>query len=445
MQKSDCWRGAVVTCGLLGALICTGRAQAAAPGEGPLIAIAPVVGIDRQAALISHNFLVEAFKKKFPGRVIDAELVVAAQKKAHVFPQALLTPEGVARLAQPLGAERALIVAATQRGVVVMVHAVIGAKPTAAIPVPGVVANKISAADARRIADLVARKAGRLLSAAGAEVDVALGEVAIDVAAASAPAEETVAIMESPTADILEEEQREQALAEARLDRRPRVPALAVAAGLGLGTRGVGISGSSSRQVVPVETGLLPSLSLYASACPLRLVPGLNHSPLADLVLDLHFRRGLYEAQYQGATIKVDDDDLVGRVSYRLPLWQHPLAPALGLGVGGGWERMEIGCCIATPSTRYVFAEAHGRIVQPLWPPLLSAEGLLAARSLTSPSTDVVLRPAWQGELWLVARMAPAFFARLGGRTAAFGSWSGADFALSDQRTSFELEVGGYF
>jgi len=445
MQMGCCWRGAVTACCLLGALTSTGRANAAKAGDGPLIAIAPVVGIDRKAALVSHNFIVEAFKKKFPGRVIDADLVVEAQKKAHVFPQALLTPEGVARLARPLGAERALIVAATERGVVVMVHAVIGAKPTAAIPVPGVHANKLSAADARNIADLVARKAGRLLSAAGAEVDVALGEVAIDASSAPPAPEETVAIMESPTADILEEEQREQAVLAARFDRRPRVPALALAAGLGLGSRGVGISGGSSRQVVPVESGLLPSVSVYASACPLRLVPGLNRSPLADLLVDLHFRRGLYEAQYQGAAIKVDDDDLVGRVSYRLPLWHHPFAPALGLGVGGGWERMEIGCCIATPSTRYVFAEAHGRIVQPLWPPLLSAEGLLAARSLTSPSTDVVLRPAWQGELWLVARLEPAFFARLGGRSAAFGSWSGADFALSDQRTSFELEVGGYF
>lgn len=430
--------------------------------SGPLIAVPPVVGIERQVALQQHAVLVEALRERFGPRVIDAGQVVEAQKTSRVWPQALLTAEGVARLAAPLKAERVIVVAKAKRGTRVLVYAVVGEEATRKILLAKIRADKIGTKEAKRIALTVERKANVLLRQQEAAVSIDLGEMSLGEPAggteadapATAPAEgqadstitfATIADDAKVSDDILEEERREATLAAQRKAAHYRLPSIAVATGFGLGRRSVDIGGAQSSYIIPVESGALPTWSVYLTMCPLRFLPILNRSPLTDLALDVHFRRGLFGADYEGRNLEIQDDELVGRLSYRVPLLDHAFSPSLGLGIGGGWDRTEVQCCVPAPSVRYLFAEGHLRASQPLWPPILAAEGVVALRQVLGNPEAVVMNPAWQVELWLVARIAPVFFVRAGARSASYGGWRGSAFAIEDRRTYALLEVGGYF
>ncbi|MFH1810154.1 MAG: hypothetical protein ABIJ09_15515 [Pseudomonadota bacterium] len=417
----------------------------------PRILVAPVVGVAREQALDSHPRLVKALRARFGERVVDHADVVEAQKRTRVWPNQLLMPDGVARLAAAVGAERAIILSASKRGLTVLVYSNLGQKATRSIPIRGIKADRIEDKDAERIASLIDQKARVLLQHADpplVAIDVGVAEVS---PASSQPWQERTArgdsraAVVSPSDEILEEEQRE-ADALASLQRaRKRVPALFLATGFSVGSRQVDLGGSQLRRVIPIESGALPGWSVSASVLPLRLIPALNRSPLADLVLDASYRRGLYSGSYEGGEVRIDDDDLTLRGSYRRMLFHHAYAPWLGLGGGWGWQRSEIGCCLPAPSTRYLFAEVHARAVQPLWPPLLTVEGVLAARQPVGQGGGIMLRPAWQGEAWLVLHAAPLFFARAGLRTASFGGWQSSRFSLDERLTTLGFEVGGYY
>lgn len=433
----------------------SGRAASAWASDDNRIMVPPPVGVAEASAQEALLMLETALREHFGNAIVPAADAIEAQQRLKISPSELLKAEGVALLARDLRAQRAVVFSSTQKGATAMIYANIGAGVTRIIALGPVRLGRLNERQASRIATRIVKKAGVLLNPPPSEetLTLDLGEVSIggdNTDASSKPTQifaglETTTTPGPPSNDILAEERREALLREQRTAARHRVPSLALAVGMGLGSRSVEINGSQSFRILPIDSGLLPAWSVYASVRPLKLFTALNRTPLADLILDAHFRRGLFDAAYGELPLKIQDDDLSLRLSYRTVLLSHRYSPHLGLGLGGGWERTEFSGGLPVASARYIYGELHARVMQPVWRPYLESEGLVALRQVAGDRSTVYMQPAWSTELWLVARLQPVLYGRLGFRTSHFGAWRDAAMQLSDQRTIFEFQVGGYF
>jgi len=327
------------------------------PRQGPKILVPPVLGVARKTSLKSHYVIVHALRQRFGKRVVDDLEVLQAQKKLHIWPRKLRQQKAVAELAQSVGAERALIISSTRRGLSVAVYADVNKPAARIIKIRKIRAKRIGKKQARRIAKIVARKATLLLSAEPFPELTAIspkvaknsgtGQAAEAQSADSSWDAIDVQVGDSPgvpdaEAEILAEEQREQALRKSINSNKNNKMSVFMAAGFALSKRQLDVSGSQAAWVIPVQAGLLPYLSLSAAVFPLHFVPALQKTPYKDLALRMSYQRAVYRSLYQGEEIAVDDDKMNMRLSYSQALWSWKKSPSLGLGLGYGWQRAEI-------------------------------------------------------------------------------------------------------
>lgn len=448
------------------------RAQGIPLKQGPRILVPPVIGVQRSVSLKSHYRLVHALQQKFGQRVVDDTLVIERQKRLRVWPRELNSPPGVARLAQALQAERAIIISATPGGVSVAIYVDVNKAPTRVISLRKINAAKIRKKDARRIANQVARKAQLLLSAepfphltaiprAKAKTDKAATTVAAkDPANAGADAGteataqdwssiDIVVPSEKPTLsasdEILAEEQREAALRQSHQagSNNPRLVFLTV--GAAVAGRERSLQGSQAVSVLPVQSGLWPAWTVAASLRPLRFFSSLRDTRIADLRLQLRYQRASYSGRYQGQEIGIDDDDMTVRLSYGRRLWAHAMAPSLGLGLGYGWQRAEYQSDLPLVSSRFVFTELHARADQPLWQDKVVLQGLFGLRQTLGDGLTMHPGPAWAAELGVQAYLMPWIVARMALRTAHYQALRDSRLQLDQQDNSLLIEIGGCY
>ncbi len=446
------------------ALLISGDLWAAGvnPRQGPRILVPPVLGIARSTSLKSHYAIVHALRQRFGERVVDDTQVVQAQKKHHIWPRKLRKPAAVAQLAQAVDAERALIISATRRGLSVAVYVDVHKAPTRIIRIKKIKARRIGKRQARRIAKIVARKATLLLSAEPfpaltapqprtAKADkgqksaenseshaAEAGWDAIDVQVGDLAAPDA-------EAEIRAEEQRETMLQNQILSNKNSKLSIFAALGFSMSRRNFAISGSQAAWVVPIQSGLLPYVSLTTGFYPLRLAALQGLRAYDDLALQITYQRALYRSLYQGEELSVDDDNMNLRLSYSQALWSWSKSPSLGLGLGYGWQRAEIHSDAALLSSRYSFVELFSQLKQPLWKKTLVFQALLSARQPLDSDSGLRPAPSWSAELWLTARLKPWWYARLGLRSRGFRAWRGALLQVDEHDNSLQLELGGYY
>lgn len=430
------------------------------PKQGPKIMVPPVLGIARTTSLKSHYLIVYALRKQFGERVVDDTQILEAQKKLHLGPRKLRKPKAVAELAKAVGAERALVITATRRGVSVAVYVDVHKAPTRFIRIRNIKARRIGKKQAKKIARLVARKATLLLSAEPFPQLTAVSPKG-EKASLTRPQDDEqqgqsdwdavdVVITDEvkapqPGAEILAEELREKNLKKTITGHKINDLSLFVAAGFALSQRQLDLSGSQAIWVIPVQAGLLPFLSLSAAVLPLHFVPQLRSSRYNNLKLQVRYQRGLYRSLYQGEEVSLEDDNMNVRVSYSQALWSWSKSPSLGLGLGYGWQRAEINSELALLSTYYSFVELYGLLRQPLWPDRLDFSAVLSARQALAGDSALRPAPSWSGELWLTGKIQPWWFARLGLRSQGFRAWRGALLQVNEQDNSLLFELGGYY
>ena len=446
-----------------GFLLCAGSVHAASsvdPRQGPKIMVPPILGIARSTSLKSHYVIVRALRQRFGARVVDDTELLQAQKKLHIWPRKLRRPQGVAALAQAVGAERALIISATRRGVSVAVYVDVNKPPTRVIKIRKIRARRVGKKQARRIARVIARKATLLLSA---EPFPRLTAISPKVGKKSAGGQTAtthdgdsswdaidVQVGDSPQvpdaeSEIREEEQREQRLQKILNQNKNRQLSMFLVAGAALSTRRLKVSGSQAAWVIPVQAGLLPYLSLSGAVFPLHFVPTLKNTAYKDLSLRVSYQRAVYRSLYQGEEIAIDDDKMHVRLSYSQPLLPWNKTPSLGLGLGYGWQRAEVQSAAALLSSRYTYVELFSQLKQPLWKDLLDFRALLSARQPFASSAGLRPVPSWSAELCLTAKVQPWWFARLGVRAQGFSAWRGAQLQVDEQDRVVQFELGGFY
>lgn len=453
------------------------------PGfEGPKVVVPPPV---RGGAMVAtaHRPLVEALQKRFGPRVVDVKDVLDAQEKTGITTSDLKPPPplaasagaaprtgpppppGLGRLAGTLGAERAILVEVKATESNVLVYPGVDGAPAVIVKVPKKKTDYLNGKWAEAIAAAVERYAAGALEAPAQGLEI--GEV-------TAEEEPSDVRAEIAAEEARERERREAVEAKRRAEDEASDPLIGVVIGGGGAVRFLDVSGSLAPALRPVKNGVVPTASVHIAASPLRALPALRSSPWADALVEVAYRRGFANvvdpdaSPAAAAPCPYDDDDLQARASYRL-LFAAPGTPAgawlprLGLGAGGGLERVELGCALPVVSTSYPHADAFLRVTQPLVPrtphgpaSLVELDVVVGPRAVVvtgqpRDSTKGVLattvHPSWSLDAFVVARPLPSLswlVARAGSRvTGTHLDPDGGSLVVDDTRVSFELQLGG--
>lgn len=431
----------------------------------------------------AHRPLVAALRKRFGPRVIEVKDVLAAQAKTEITASDLKAPPplssstadaartgpppppALARLGEALGAGRAILVDIKDRVTTVLVYPGLDGMPAVVVKVPRKKADALNKKWANAVAAAVEKYAAGALAEPAQDFEI--GEV---MAEEEAPSD--------VRAEIEAEEARERARREAlaaiqKAEEEASGPLVTALLGAGGALRLVETSGGLAPALAPVEHGVVPTASLLLTAAPLRAIPSLRTAPWADALVELSWRHGFAtvvdpKAGPGAEPCPYDDDDLQVRASWRL-LLADPDTPAgawlprLGLGAGGGLERVELGCTLPVVSTSYPHADAFVRITQPLVArsphgpaSLVELDVVVGPRAviatgLPTGSTEgelaTTLHPSWSLDAFVQARPLPSLpflVARAGSRvTGTHFDNSAGLLVVDDTRVSFELQLGG--
>ena len=412
----------------------------------PRIVVPPPAGLPAKRALLLQKELVKALNARFGDRVVPVADVLKAQKKERIYESSLRTPQGVARLGEAVSAERAIFVEVVSGLVSVSVYGILGTPPSHGFDVE-LRQNVRSAKGARELAEAIAAE---VEMRAKKTLQRRKGLPLVEKAQSEAQASATDGIDKTAGVhpDIVEELRREEARREAarKAKERPRAPSLALSLGGAVDARSVEVGGPLKARFLPLEHGAVPSLTAHLRVYPLRFVPAWNHARFSDLELSIDGRRAFVAASYQGSQCDVEDDAVTARLRYRAPVFEHPYAPSIGGGIGSGFERAEVRCPLAVPSTRTLFADAHVSVSEPLVPEHLFVEALLAGRTVFAGAQERVpflLSP--EAGLFLVGYLPPFGFARAGANVRHVVIERPGAFTTSDLRASFLIEAGAYF
>jgi hypothetical protein len=425
--------------------------------RGPKVVVpAPVRGGAPVPA--AHKPLVDALRKRFGERVLDTAVVVQAQLDTNITAVTLKPPPetsdgshtgppppaALARLGEALGAERAILVEIKPNETLCLVYPGLTGNPAIVVHVPKKKADFLNAKWADAIADEIVR----------------LGEGALE---------------DPPKKDIKDpeaerqaaEDARQEILAEERRDRerKDRLAAQKAAEegaqdplvmgliGGGGAMRFFGVGGAGADALAPLNNGVVPVASVFIAGAPVRAIPALRASKWTDVLVEAGYRRGF--AVVSGKDVgecNVDDDDAFGRASWRVIPVDGAWVPRVGGGLGGGVERVELGCDLPVVSTRYPNGFAFARITQPLVPrtaygpmSLIELDALAGYRAVLVPDG---VTPSVAGDLFVVFHPLRFVVARAGTRVTYTHVESGTGktaLVVDDTRASFELQIGGAF
>lgn len=439
-------------------------APAAAPEppasfEGPSVLVpAPT----RAGAPISaaHRALVEALQARFGPRVVDVSRVLDAQQETSITATVLRVPPApagatragpppppaLARLGAAVGAERAILVEVRDRETRCLVYPALDGAPAVVVTVPRKKGDALDASWAAAVAAEIDKLAGGALEDPARD-GIVMGEPATEPAVYDARAE-------MQAEEARERARRQAAVAKMEATDAAQDPRVAGFVGGGGALRFFSVGGGGARALLPVENGVVPTVSVALATSPLGAL-GVR-SRWSDVQLELGYRRGFATVTdpHGGATCPYDDDDFAARATWRVIPVDGPWMPRVGLGVGGGLERVELGCDLAVLSTRYPHALAVGRVTQPLLPrtelgPASDLElDLSGGLRAVFADEQGALAPSLVADAFVTWRPLRLLAARAGARLSSTHVESGAGpgaLVVDDTRLSLEAQLGGTF
>lgn len=399
--------------------------------EGPRVLVVPPVRGPRIDARGYHRLMV-ALVPRLGARLVPEDETARAIRELRLSPAALRTPEGLARLAERVGAERAVTFEVSRRDLNVRVYAP---------PEPEVTASF----QAERAAALTAKDAETVAAELMERASDALTPPPPPAPEPEAP---VVASVE-PETPIVDQDLIEERAAS---DRRPsapsgpaRAPRVLLGVGAGADLRSFGMTGPATELVAPVETRTLPQVAVSLSLFPLQLLDPSASASWSDAVLEGRFRRSLASVSYQqqdgtAGSCGLDDDELLLRGAWRYRLGGR--LPSIGVGLGFSAERSQFDCPVPIVSTRYRALEASVRARQLLWGERLAIDALVGPRILFSGPTADSTGTAFMGELGVMLRLTPLFFTRANARLVSTRLGQADRLDIDDMRTTLGLEMG---
>lgn len=406
-------------------------ADAAPVAEGPRILVIPPVRGGRIDAR-GYQRLMVALVPRLGARLVPAEETARAIRELKLSPAALQTPEGVARLAERVEAQRAVTFEVSRRDLNVRVYAPPEPEITASFQAERAAA--LSAKDAEKVAATLMERASDALTPAPTPAP----EPEAPVVATGEP--------ETPIVDqdLLEESAaiRKSATAPSGPARAPRV---LLGVGGGADLRNFGMTGPATESVAPVETRTLPQVAVGLTLFPLQFLDPDAKASWSDAALEARFRRSLAGVRFQRedgteGSCGLDDDELLLRGAWRYRLGGR--LPSIGVGLGFSAERSEFDCPVPIVSTRYRALEASVRARQLLWGERLAIDALVGPRLLLTGPTADRTGTALMGELGVMLRLTPLFFTRVNARLVSTRLGQADRLDIDDMRTTLGLEMG---
>lgn len=390
---------------------------------GPLIVVPPLGGITIKKGAAAHKLLIEALEKAVGPRVVPAIDALQAQNSLGLVAADFETSVGLEKYAQFLTAERAVTVAVADSMTTVRVYASLTGAPPLVLELPR---KKRSPLDEKWATATATAIATRAEDALAARIEAPTIDLTAPVEASVEP------VVEPPPAE---------------LPSLPSLPALVVAVGGGVALRDVEVSGPLASKVVPMNQGLVPSVSAHIAFRPLVL-----SAPTAwwnDLLIEAQGRRGIVDATAGDISCTVDDDEISAALSWRARISDNPLVPRIGAGVSASLERFLIsGCSLPVLSTSTTQAAGFARLGWNVLPGLVDIDVLGGVRVPVVGEGSSFERPGVLGQFAVNATPIPALsflFVRAVARVAESRLTQGAgpDLVVNDLRSSFELQLGG--
>ena len=409
----------------------------------------------------AHRILVDALQARFGPRVVDVRRVLDAQQETSITATVLRVPAApsgatragpppppaLARLGGAVGAERAILVEVRDRETRSLIYPALDGAPAVVVTVPRKKGDALDASWAAAVAAEIEKLAG------GALEDPARDGIVMGEPTTSEPA------VYDARAEMLAEEARARAMRQAAVAKKAATdaaqdPRVAGFVGGGGALRFFSVGGGGARALLPVENGVVRTVSVALATSPLGAL-GVR-SRWSDVQLELGYRRGFATVTdpQGGATCPYDDDDFAARATWRVIPVDGPWMPRVGLGVGGGLERVELGCDLAVLSTRYPHALAVGRVTQPLLPrtelgPASDLElDLSGGLRAVFADEQGALAPSLVADAFVTWRPLRLLAARAGARLSSTHVESGAGpgaLVVDDTRLSLEAQLGGTF
>lgn len=363
-------------------------------------------------------------------RVVSAENTMAAYGREKLSVALLRTPSGLARLAKATDAAWAVLLETSKQGVTTAT-----------------------------IFSMLGEPAG-LKPRSSSNPEQLAKELAQDFVELSKPKPEELAAAAPPPAPPAEEDVTGEVDQEMALDAsRRRVGGTSFAdptrvravvlVGVGAQLRNQTVSGDSS--LAELRSNATVSLALYAQLYPLQLVPALERGRLADLNVDLNYRRAFVRAtgtsgDVSGQSCSVTDDDLQVRGTYRYQLGASgSRLPSVGLSGGWAQERSEFSSCsLPVVSALYRGIDVQLRVKQPLYFDWLSFDLAVGPRFLLAGPT--AQRPGFSvaGEAWVEAKPYSMLFLRGGARLFRAQLADAAGLSTADLRVFVAFEAGAF-
>jgi hypothetical protein len=203
----------------------------------------------------------------------------------------------------------------------------------------------------------------------------------------------------------------------------------------------------SAVPVVPHAPAAMAAMGFQVTVFPLRFLPQLSTSKLAELGLEGYYRYDIVrgDSQYNGVetTCSALDDEMRGQLFYRYPLGGR--LPKIGLGVGIASERTRFASACTAPAlnTQYGSTEIQLKVQQPILGEMLFVDVSGGPRILFSTRASGYGQRAWSLEGWFTARPMRFFAVRLGARfTQTMETTWPEGVSIIDNRTFVGVEVG---
>lgn len=413
----------------------------------PAVAVtAPIVPVSQSGAAFSgldttkttyrlnqkaHERVLVALRQKFDGRLLPADVVAAAIRKAELTPAALRTAAGRKALARATGAQWVVVPEVNWTGTLVAVIAGSDGEPVGEQPLV-TNAEKLTTKNAE---DLAVRLGAELsaLTKPPAEPVVTAPPLPEDDGP-PLPSVEEEAMGKPPPPVVRWSPQRSRMLG-------------VLAVGAGGVSRQLQVSGETASALAELQGAMVAGVSVHARLMPLEWFDRTAGSPLGDVELEVHYRRAFVRASgvsgsITGTSCAVTDDDVQFRGTWRYRF--GGMAPSVGVSAAWSQERTMFACNLPVVSTTWRGVDAQLRLRQPLFRDLLALELAAGPRFLVHDGTASSLGLSWAGEAWIEALPWSFVFARAGARVSRLSATQGDALSAVDTRLFFAIEIGAF-
>jgi hypothetical protein len=383
----------------------------------------------------AHKRFVTAFSQKLDGKVIPADVTLAAMQKESLTPFTLRTPAGVQKLARALSVNFVVVMEFNRTGFLVATLYDSSGKPAGGQTAVAQ-AEKLTQQHADEMAVLVLH-----------ELDLLSHQEAPAVLAPVAP--QPPQLVEAPPPPVEDEavDQVHTVPEKTYAPDRDRVRAV-VTVGPGGALRQFSVSGDAAAALAELQNNGVVGLGVHARVMPFEWFDRTAGSHFGDLEVEAHYRRAFVHANGVGGSVtgtgcSMTDDDVQVRGTWRYRF--GGMAPSIG--VGGGWsqERTLFSCSLPLLSTAWRGLDAQLRVRQPLYRDVVALELSAGPRFLQLGDGAQSKGLSLAGEAWLEVLPASWFFARGGARASRLSATQGQALAVVDTRLFFAVEIGAFF